>query len=167
MRFCISSALLLLLSLFVFPQSERYNFSRLDIFSGLSHNQVTAILKDTDGFLWFGTLSGLNRYDGYSFKIFYKKYNDSTSLPDNNILALYELPGGKMLVMTRGGTCIYDPQTEKFDADYYRYLSTLGLPSGAIKNIVKGNDGRYWFLYEDLDLYSYSVVEKKAKPFRQ
>lgn len=166
MRFFIWFVLLLP-SLAVFPQSERYNFSKLDIFSGLSHNQVTAILKDKDGFLWFGTLSGLNRYDGYSFKIFNKKYDDSTSLPDNNILALYELPGGKMWVTTRGGACIYDPETEKFDADYYSYLHTLGLPSGAINNIVKGNNGRYWFLYEDHDLYSYSGAEKSAKPFRQ
>jgi ligand-binding sensor domain-containing protein len=166
---CHISVALLLLSFAVFPQSERYNFCKLDILSGLSHNQVTAILKDKDGFLWFGTLSGLNRYDGYSFKIFNKKYNDSTSLNDNCILALYELPGGKMWVNTRGGPCIYNSQTEKFDADYYNYLHTLGLPSGAIISIVKGNNGRYWFLYDHFDLYLYSSIsiEKSAKPFRQ
>lgn len=165
MRF-LFSVVLLVLSLSVFPQSERYNFSKLDIFSGLSHNQVNTILKDADGFLWFGTLSGLNRYDGYSFKIFKKKYNDSLSLPDNYILSLYELPDSKMWVTTRAGACIYDSKTEKFNADYYNYLQALGLPSGSVINIVKGNNGRYWFLYDNLDLYLYSSIEKKTKPFR-
>ncbi|MFL5748495.1 MAG: two-component regulator propeller domain-containing protein [Niastella sp.] len=166
MRFLIS-IVLLLWSLAVFSQNERYNFSRLDIFSGLSHNQVNAILEDPTGFLWFGTLSGLNRYDGYSFKIFNKKYNDSTSLNDNCVLALYELPDGKMWVNTRAGACIYNSQTEKFDADNYNYLHTLGLPSGGILSIVKGNNGRYWFLYDNSDLYLYSSKEKSARPFRQ
>jgi signal transduction histidine kinase/ligand-binding sensor domain-containing protein/DNA-binding response OmpR family regulator len=166
MRF-LNLLVLLLLSVAVFAQNEQYNFSKLDIHTGLSHNQVSAILKDRDGFLWFGTMSGLNRYDGHSFKIFNKKYNDSLSLLDNCILALYELPGGKMWVSTRGGPCIYSSQTEKFDADYNHYLQTLGLPSGTITKIVKGNNGRYWFLYDNLDLYLYSAIEKKAKSFKQ
>ena len=60
MRFLIWIALLLQ-SLSVFAQSEHYNFYKLDNYRGLSHNQVNAILKDQDGFLWFGTMSGLNR----------------------------------------------------------------------------------------------------------
>lgn len=157
----------LLLPLFVIAQSDRYNFSKLDIYNGLSHNQVNAILKDADGFLWFGTMSGLNRYDGYSCKIFSNKRNDSFSLVDNFVLSLFELPDGKMWVSTRSGPCIYDPRTEKFDADYGRYLTSLGLPSGAISSIVKGNDGRYWFLYDGLDLYQYRSTDKKIKPFRR
>ena len=85
---------LVLLSLSFFAQSEQYKFSRLDIYDGLSHNQVNGILKDPDGFLWFGTMSGLNRYDGYSFKVFRNKHGDSSSLCNNHIHALYELPGG-------------------------------------------------------------------------
>ena len=116
MRYPIWIALVLL-SLSALTQSTHYNFSRLNTYNGLSHNQVNTILKDPDGFLWFGTMSGLNRYDGYSFKIFSKKHNDSTSLIDNYIFSLYELPDGKLWVTTRGGPCIYSSHTEKFDAD--------------------------------------------------
>jgi hypothetical protein len=42
----------------------------LDINNGLSHNQVNCIYKDSKGFMWFGTIAGLNRYDGYTFKVF-------------------------------------------------------------------------------------------------
>jgi ligand-binding sensor domain-containing protein len=166
MRFLFLTAALLT-SLCVFAQSEHYNFSKLDIYSGLSHNQVNTILRDGDGFVWFGTMSGLNRYDGYSCKIFRNNHNDSSSLYDNYINALYELPDGKMWVMTRDTPCIYNAYTEKFDAGYRNYLNSLGLPKGSIINIVKGNDGRYWFLYDSLDLYLYSSTEKKAKPFRK
>ncbi|OQP56780.1 two-component regulator propeller domain-containing protein [Niastella populi] len=165
MRFLIS-IVLLLPPFIVLAQSEHYNFSKLDIHNGLSHNQVNAIYKDTDGFLWFGTMSGLNRYDGNSFKVYNKKFNDSTSLLDNSVIQLRELPGKKMWVATRSGPCIYNSQTEKFEARYYDYLQTLGLPSGNIIDIVKGNKGRYWFIYEDLDLYLYSSEEKKVKAFR-
>ncbi len=158
---------LLLQALSVFAQNERYNFSKLDTYTGLSNNVVNAILKDQDGFLWFGTMSGLNRYDGYSYRVFRKNYNDSTSLLDNSILSLYELPGGQMWVSTMGGVCIYNSSTEKFDADINGYLQTLGLPAGAVSNIVKGNNGRYWFLYDNLELYSWSGTDKKAKSLRQ
>lgn len=165
MRFVFLTALLLV-SLTFFAQSEHYNFSKLDIYNGLSHNQVNTILRDADGFVWFGTMSGLNRYDGYSCKIFRNRHNDSTSLYDNYVASLYELPEGKMWVMTRDTPCIYNPSTEKFDANYRGYLHSLGLPAGPIINIAKGSKGRYWFLYDSLDLYLYSEIEKKAKPFR-
>jgi ligand-binding sensor domain-containing protein len=94
MRFLIW-VVLLFQALAVFAQNEQYNFYKLDTYTGLSHNQVNAILKDQDGFLWFGTMSGLNRYDGYSCRVFRKNYKDSSSLLDNSIQSLYELPGGR------------------------------------------------------------------------
>lgn len=167
MRFLFFKIACLLFSFSVFAQSEHYNFSRLDIYTGLSHNQIITMLKGSDGFMWFGTLSGLNRYDGYSCKVFRNKNDDTTSLIDNYINALYELPESRMWVMTRTEPCIYDPRTEKFNADYKNYLHSLGLPVGSVLNITKGNQGRYWFLYDSLDLYCYSTIEKKSKAFRR
>ncbi|GAO42346.1 hybrid sensor histidine kinase/response regulator transcription factor [Flavihumibacter petaseus] len=158
---------LLLLPLSVFAQTELYNFYKLDTYNGLSHNQVSAILKDPDGFLWFGTLSGLNRYDGYSCRIFRKNYSDSTSLLDNSVQALYELPDDKLWVVTAGGPCIYNASTEKFSAGYNGYLRSLGLPAAPVTSIIKGNSGRYWFLYDNLDLYLYTAGDKKARLFKR
>jgi signal transduction histidine kinase/ligand-binding sensor domain-containing protein/DNA-binding response OmpR family regulator len=164
MRFFIWMGLLVL-SLSAFAQSEYFNFSKLDTYTGLSHNQVTSILKDSDGFVWFGTMSGLNRYDGYSCRIFRKNFTDSSSLLDNSVQALYELPGNRMYVMTNAGPCIYDATREKFDANCDKFLNGLGLPSGNIVNIKKGNNGRYWILYNNNDLYLYSTEDKKARSF--
>ncbi|SKD00753.1 Signal transduction histidine kinase [Chitinophaga ginsengisegetis] len=158
--------ILLLQSLSVLAQSEHYNFSKLNTYTGLSHNQVNTVLKDPDGFLWFGTTYGLNRYDGYFCKVFRKDHNDSTSIKDNNILSLYELPDRKMWVSTMGGPCIYNPDTEKFNGSSDDYLHAIGLPPGTIANIVKGNNNRYWFLYEDKGLFLYSADNKIVKPFK-
>lgn len=164
MRYLLG-VVLLVQSLIALSQSGPYNFSKINTYNGLSHNQINAVLKDPDGFLWFGTTYGLNRYDGYSCKIFRKDHNDAFSLKDNNITKLYELPGRKLWVVTMAGPCIYNPDTEKFDADYNSYLSSVGLPTGEVSGIIKGKDGRYWFLYGDKGLYLYSASDKSVKPF--
>ena len=69
-------------------QNIQYQFSHLDITDGLSHNQVTAIFKDSRGFMWFGTMTGLNRYDGFNFKVYKHKLQDSTSLKDDFIQSI-------------------------------------------------------------------------------
>src|SRR5258707_9652740 len=101
----------------VFAQSGQYQFSHLDISNGLSHNQVNCILKDSKGFMWFGTMSGLNRYDGYNFKVFRHKMADSTSLSDDFIISIVEGPDDKLWLNTRSGQNIFDPVTEKFNSN--------------------------------------------------
>ena len=53
--------------------NEGYAFRSLDINNGLSQNTVHAILQDKQGFMWFGTKDGLDRYDGISFRAFMKE----------------------------------------------------------------------------------------------
>ena len=62
--------LLFLYAFTLYSQSNiRYYFKTLDIQDGLSQNTVNAILQDKQGFMWFGTKDGLNRFDGLSFRI--------------------------------------------------------------------------------------------------
>src|SRR3954451_9323862 len=125
---CLISAL--------YSQQYNYQFSQLDITKGLSHNRVTCIYKDKQGFMWFGTISGLNKYDGYGFKVFMHDKKDTSSLYDNYILKLFTLPSGKMFVLSRTNSCVYDPSVEKFlNADVY--LKNAGLPVGKIISITR------------------------------
>ncbi|HMP91882.1 MAG TPA: two-component regulator propeller domain-containing protein, partial [Phnomibacter sp.] len=107
---------------FINASGQSFNFSKLNTYNGLSHNQINAIIRDADGFVWFGTLAGLNRYDGYTCKIFRKRPGNPHSLPDNNIRQLFELPHGKMWVVTMAGACIYNAETERFESDVFSYL---------------------------------------------
>ena len=72
---CVSCRLLLLIFCFVIPgsllaQPLPLKFEYLTTIDGLSHNNVSCILQDKQGYMWFGTEYGLNRYDGYAFNMF-------------------------------------------------------------------------------------------------
>jgi ligand-binding sensor domain-containing protein len=98
-----------------FAQDHRIKFRRLSTGNGLSQSNVTCILQDARGFLWFGTQDGLNRYDGYQFTVFRNDPADSTSLPNNYIKAIKEDREGTIWVGTwGGGLCRFDPFTGRF-----------------------------------------------------
>lgn len=83
----------------VFSQDNPVKF--LDISDGLSNNSVTTIFQDSEGYLWFGTYDGLNRYDGYSFKVFRNRINDKKSLSFNTI---YNIEGDSKKNIWIGGS---------------------------------------------------------------
>lgn len=86
----------------------------LGIEQGLSNNAIRSIYQDRKGFIWFGTYDGLNRYDGYGFKIFRNHFNDTTSLVDNSIHAVQEDLAGNIWIGTNQGLSIYHTATERF-----------------------------------------------------
>ncbi|RYY60132.1 MAG: hybrid sensor histidine kinase/response regulator, partial [Chitinophagaceae bacterium] len=146
-------------------QAGKYSFSKLDIYNGLSHNQVNTILKDNTGFLWFGTMSGLNRYDSYGFKVFRHSAADTTSINDNYISGIYQLPGNDLWVNTRSGGNIYQSKTEKFERNFSRYLLQHSLPSGTIRSVIRDRQGDFWFAYDSLGVYRYSTATGKTKGY--
>lgn len=138
-----------------FAQPNEYLFSHLDFSNGLSNNHVTSIYKDQKGFMWFGTLSGLNRFDGYQFKPFRHDGKDPHSLTDNYIEQIFEGPDGKMWVEARAGRFnMYDFEKDQFDSDYPAWFRDRGLPESWLLNIVKGKKG-FWFVYRDHGIYHY------------
>jgi signal transduction histidine kinase/ligand-binding sensor domain-containing protein/DNA-binding response OmpR family regulator len=154
------------LCIHAYGQKHPYQFMRMDVRQGLSHNQVNTIFKDSKGFLWFGTMSGLNRFDGYDVRVFRNNINDTTSLSDNYISNIFELPNKKLWITTRNGNNIYDPFTESFNRNDQKYLSSLSLPGGVVSSIVKDKQQNYWFVYQNLGgIYKYITATKKVIPF--
>lgn len=96
----------------------------LGIEQGLSNNAVMSICQDHNGFLWIGTYDGLNRYDGYSFKIFHNIIGDSTSLAINNIYSIEEDNEHYIWVGGQKGLSVYNPAQSGFFS--VRYLSLKG-----------------------------------------
>ena len=160
MRFKWTILLLFLLpALRSVAQYDPYRFSRLDISQGLSHNEVNCLLRDENGFLWIGTMSGLNRYDGYTFRVFKHDLRDTTTISDDYIDRIYEGPSHKLWIFTRNGINLYDPLTEKFDRRGGDILGTLHIPDGnvggSITDIKKDSLGNYWFVSATTGLYRY------------
>lgn len=76
---------------------------RLGVEHGLSHNSVLSVAQDHSGFLWFGTLDGLNRYDGTSFRVHRADPTDERSLPSSAVLALLVDHDDDIWIGTRRG----------------------------------------------------------------
>ncbi|GAB3334962.1 hypothetical protein GCM10027299_43590 [Larkinella ripae] len=87
---------------------------QISVDNGLSQSEVYCVLKDSQGYVWFGTQDGLNRYDGY--QITHYKHNpfDSTTLSHDQILTLHEDRQGKIWVGTVNGLNQYEPVTGQF-----------------------------------------------------
>jgi len=141
-------------------QQDQYKFSKIDISNGLSNNRVNAIFKDTRGFMWFGTMSGLNRYDGYSVKIFRHNPSDTTSINDSYILKIEEDNQGKLWVRTRNGYCIYNPDNETF-SNNSSLLLKLRHDFGAsyITSVYNDKRRNFWLVDRNLGLFK---VEKEG-----
>jgi ligand-binding sensor domain-containing protein/signal transduction histidine kinase len=159
MKPSFSIGLALLLTVSRCPaQTTDYSFSKLDVRDGLSNNDVNSIYKDHQGFLWFGTISGVNRYDGYTCKVFRHADQDSTTIANDNITGIYEGPAGKIWMGTYVGIDIYDPSTERFDGHPERFFRSAQLPYGlhlpncGLAAVLRSKEA-YTFVYADSGIY--------------
>jgi signal transduction histidine kinase/ligand-binding sensor domain-containing protein/DNA-binding response OmpR family regulator len=146
-------------SIDVLSQTTNFQFRRLDVNDGLSHNQVSCFLKDRKGFLWIGTITGLNRFDGYTFKTFLNDAEDPSSITNNSISGLFETPDGRIGVLTSGGLDIYDPKTEKFNHDLTGFYK---IPQGDILNVTTDPDHNVWFVHATRGLIRYDAQQLRT-----
>jgi len=100
----------------------------LGIENGLSNNVVNTIFQDHNGFMWFGTYDGLNRYDGHSFKIYRNIIDDSTSLGSNNINAIDEDASHRLWIGGQKEVNILNPVTSTFSTPSYTFYKGKTTP---------------------------------------
>ena len=111
----------------------------LTIDEGLSNNTTTCISRDKQGFMWFGTYDGLNRYDGYVFKKYNREIGDSTSMADNLVRAIAEDGEGRHWIASTRGISVLDDKTSSFaPAKFfpYGYRSKHSSKAKPLENIV-------------------------------
>ncbi|WP_423146075.1 ligand-binding sensor domain-containing protein [Rubrolithibacter danxiaensis] len=118
--------------------AQPYYFSRYLVENGLSNNTVFCSFQDSKGFLWFGTKDGLNRFDGYTFKIFRNDPENPTSIGSNSVKAIIEI-NDVLWVGTERGIFLYTSNTENFK----RLKNST---QEDIKDIKADKKGNIWFI---------------------
>ncbi|MFL9831608.1 two-component regulator propeller domain-containing protein [Flavobacterium sp. ST-87] len=104
----------LLVSHLSYSQYSNLKFENFDTNKGLSSSTSVEIFQDSDGFLWFGTIDGLNKYNGYEFEIYRPVINDIHSISNNRINAITQDDKGFLWVGTSNGLNVFDKKSQKF-----------------------------------------------------
>lgn len=110
----ILSILFLSCSLWVFANESNYLFRHYQVENGLSDNMVTDCVQDKSGYIWIGTRDGLNRFDGYTFKVFRNDPDETESLGNNWVTHLNCDNDGNLWVGTLSGLYQYNESKESF-----------------------------------------------------
>ncbi len=126
-------------------QPERVQFHHLKTDMGLSQSSVQCIAQDSIGFLWFGTEDGLNRYDGYEFKVYRNDPADSFSISDNYIWRLLKSRNGDLWIGTlKGGLNRYEMSTGRFIAYRNTPEDSTSLSNDNVTGLYEDKSGTLW-----------------------
>lgn len=119
-------------------------FSQISTNDGLSQNTVRTILEDKKGFIWAGTLNGLNRYDGYNLLVYKPQIGNLNSLIDHRIKDVFQDRDGYLWIKTyKNEFSCYDPSTDSF----LKYLpddASYNDPKFFFNNFYETVNGDVW-----------------------
>lgn len=124
--------------------------------TGMSQNTISEIFEDSQGFLWIGTVNGLNKYNGTDFQVFEKSLDSIHGLTNGYIESIYEDTEGNLFIGTRQGLSIYDRKLDMvkpyaFEAEGQQIQSEL------IKTIQRINHFLWLGTYKS-GLYRYNMI---------
>ncbi|TAD99671.1 MAG: hypothetical protein EAZ97_08165 [Bacteroidetes bacterium] len=124
-------------------QAQNLRFKHLETENGLSNSSVRCILQDKEGFMWFGTENGLNRYDGYDWTVFRHQTDDSASLSNNFIRAMIEDRTGNLWVATQDGLNCFNKKTNHFTVFKHKENEN-SIKNNNILAILEDSKGFIW-----------------------
>ena len=159
----IAAILTMLLTPFLLygSQAADIRFRNIQTQNGLSNDDVNCIFKDSHGFMWFGTASGLNRYDGYSVRIFHSQRPDTTALRDNYVQDIQEDANGNLWICAGDTYSVYNPVSERFTWFGLNEARRLGLPAEPNKILVEGK--QIWFVVNNNQIYRLGKNRRAVK----
>lgn len=149
----ITTIYLSFLCLFAIGQTIDLKFKNFSINDGLSHNSVECMIQDSKGFIWIGTVDGLNKFDGYSYKIYRANVNNKNTIANSSIFCMCEDADGDIWFGTNGGGLSkYMYKEDRFIN--YNSFSENGFNNDVINALVEDENKNIWIGTQD-GLYSF------------
>lgn len=134
-----------------YAQSKNLIFNNINIEQGISQSTIEDIFQDSEGYIWLGTNDGLNRYNGYEFKIYnYEEYQNSIS--HNGITDITEDKYGNIWVNTVSGVNKINKKTEKISN--YTEINGKIKEDSTTEIIVTKDNNILVGTYEGLNIYN-------------
>ncbi len=153
----------LLCSFSAYGQYKTVKFSSLTINDGLSQSNVKCIIKDHEGFMWFATDDGLNRYDGYNFVVYRHDPLNKHSLAASNIALIFQDKADNIWIGTTGGLSLYNRDNDSFTNYKSDKNDPSTLTSADINSIFQDSKGNIWIgTYSGLN-----VLNQKKGTFKR
>ncbi|MCL4818242.1 MAG: hypothetical protein KJ067_03840 [Vicinamibacteria bacterium] len=111
---------------------------------GLSQGSVNALARDARGFLWFGTEDGLDRWDGYAFKVYRHRPGEEGGLPSSFVWSLHAGRTCLWVGTNGGGLACHDAEAGTFTTLRHDPRDERSLPSDSVLAVVEEADGTLW-----------------------
>lgn len=125
--------------------SRSMRFSHITQDDGLSQSFVYAMAQDRSGFMWLGTQEGLNRFDGYEFRVFAEDPAQPGALVDDGVRTLLLDSAGKLWIGTdAGGLSVLDPATGAITTYLRDPNDRAGISNNRVRVVIEGSAGRLW-----------------------
>ena len=141
----IAITCLLFNCLFIYPQGHDLIFQQIFLDQGLSQSIVKCIIQDREGFMYFGTEDGLNRYDGYTFIVMRNNPENLNSISYNDINSLHLDADGNIWIGTfNSGLNKYNPYTKKIIRFIHNPLDQNSISHNNINAICSDSSGIVW-----------------------
>lgn len=148
-----------------FAREVKLEFKHLDTENGLSSRSVSSCIQDANGFIWFGTKNGLNKFDGSKFKIYTHQKNDSLSIADDNIRKIFRLKNDEIWVSTGRGLSKYDALHDRFIYLGSRAEQNGGLSNSFVSAITEmPNNKTYVLAFDGINLMDKQNLSFKHYP---
>ncbi|MFM2394005.1 MAG: hypothetical protein RLZZ546_1987, partial [Bacteroidota bacterium] len=160
--FCI-----ILLSLSSFAQTPEFTlFQEKDGLSGNTQWSVNSVAKDKKGFVWFITMGGLNRWDGYSIKSYSKVSTDKKDLPNNQLSAIAVDKNNNIWLGTQEeGIIFFDTKKETFEAIDFTKIAKNGISFSQINKLEIDDNNTLYILAGFQGLFKYEIDQNKFEAY--
>ncbi|MEZ5023342.1 MAG: ATP-binding protein [Chitinophagales bacterium] len=130
------------ITLFCNGQTEKFQFTKIGVEDGLGHSHVFSITQDSKGYIWFGTMYGLSKYNGKEFINYRYNASDSTSISSNWVYGFFEDSKGRFYVATNNGFNKFNRELGSFERFYHIKDNAESLSSNNVRDILETNDGK-------------------------